>query len=696
MEIDSLQPILSWVSAHPYASYLVIFLISLAESLFLVGFLIPGLTLMLAIGTLIGAGYIEFWPAMIASILGAVAGDGLSFKIGQHYQQRMRDWYIFRRYPDLIVRCEKFFARHGSTSVIIGRFAGPLRAMIPAIAGMMKMPPLQFYIVNIISALLWAPSHLLPGVLFGNALSSLPPEISKKLVTVVFITLMILWFITQIIKMFWRAFKHRVNRWGTKIWFYAEANSFQYLQRIIKHPLTHKKHQVDSFLFLIFALILTTLFILLTKAHILVTGFNPFFKHLALLLNYSPSVSNILLAIDSNTSELVIISIFIGYFIFFSINDTFNEDKLNKTIFHRKFLLNRHLYLSTGLLTSFFVITYLISLLVKYPTPYQLTYSYTNLYSTSFPNTSMGLLTLLVGYIGIIKYCNDPKLYNKSSFSFYASSILIIFILLKLYLGYTWLSDLIGAILISSCLLLIFCIIYWQKPVQNIDLKKFHIVSWIIISIVVITNTLHVYLTHHVDEYNITTVRQNVDTYELPMADWQKQADLFNTSTDPIINVQWLGDLEKIQTILLASKWQAHPSLDFKSMLLFLENNPDISKLPVLPSYFQDHHVRLVFSKPSTNNKILILRLWQSQYLINNQTLWVGTVEYLKPLQYFNTITVLRHWPQREFSDALDVLTETLKKNKSIHYNIIVNKDHVLTDGDLEIMLISQLDNLKN
>ena len=103
MEIDSLQPILSWVSAHPYASYLVIFLISLAESLFLVGFLIPGLTLMLAIGTLIGAGYIEFWPAMIASILGAVAGDGLSFKIGQHYQQRMRDWYIFRRYPDLIV-----------------------------------------------------------------------------------------------------------------------------------------------------------------------------------------------------------------------------------------------------------------------------------------------------------------------------------------------------------------------------------------------------------------------------------------------------------------------------------------------------------------------------------------------------------------------------------------------------------------
>jgi len=410
------------------------------------------------------------------------------------------------------------------------------------------------------------------------------------------------------------------------------------------------------------------------------------------LLNYSPSFSNYLLAIDSNTSELVIISIFIGYFIFFSINDTFNEDKLNKTIFNKNIILNRHLYLSAGLLTSFFVITYLISLVVKYPTPYQLSYTFTNLYSTSFPNTSIGLLTLLVGYIGIIKYCNDPKLYNKSSFSFYAATIMIFFIMIKLYLGYTWLSDLLGAILVSCCLLLIFCIIYWQKPVQNIDLKKFHIVSLIIIGSVVTVNTLHVYFTHNFHGYNIATLQQNVETQDLAMTDWQKQTDLFNGSTDPIINVQWLGDLEKIQTALKLQGWQEQPSLNFKSMLVFLENTPDISKLPVLPSYYQDHHVRLVFSKVTQNNKILTLRLWQSQYLINTKTLWVGTIEYLKPQPYFNTVTVLKHWPQREFSDALDIFMDTLKKDKSLHYNLIINKDHVLTDGDLEIILISQLD----
>jgi len=319
MEIDNIQPLLAWISNHPNFSYLFIFLISLAESLVIIGFIIPGLTLMIAIGTLVGAGYIAFWPAMIAATLGAVAGDGLSFKIGQHYQQSIRDWFIFRRYPDFILKCEKFFARHGSKSVVIGRFAGPMRPMIPAIAGMMKMPQWEFYIVNIISALLWAPSHLLPGVVFGNTLMALPPGISKKLATMVFVVMSLMWLITKIIIIFWQGFRRRVQRWGTRIWIFAESNSYQYLQRIIKHPLTHKKHQVDSFIYLIFSFIVTILVIIFTKTHILVTALNPFFKHMALLLNYSPAVNNFLLILDSNTSEIVLIIIFFAFFIFFQI-----------------------------------------------------------------------------------------------------------------------------------------------------------------------------------------------------------------------------------------------------------------------------------------------------------------------------------------------------------------------------------------
>ncbi|MBP9722956.1 MAG: VTT domain-containing protein [Gammaproteobacteria bacterium] len=691
MDSDFYNVILNWVSDNPNYSYFLIFLISLAESLVVVGLIIPGLTIMLAIGTVIGAGYISLWPAMFASILGAVVGDGISYQIGRHFQQSIRNWYVFRKYPEIIIRCENFFARHGKKSVAIGRFAGPVRPMIPAIAGMMKMPPMQFYFVNIISAILWSPSHLLPGILFGNALQSMPPGISKKLTVIVFITLLGIWFISIIIKKFWRSLKRRFNRWGTRIWMYAEDNSYTVLQNIIKHPLTHKKHQVDSFLFLILAFTLTILFIIGVKTHFTFTGLNPLFKHLALLLNTSTELNRVLLILDSNVSEIVLLSIFLGYFVYFSVTAAFNRDRINTKILSKHFIVNRAIYISTGLLAAFFLSTYLIAHIVKYPMPYQLSYTYANLYSTSFPNTSVGLLALLIGYVGIIKYSSNPKEYVKSSYNFYAGTILIFFCLLKLYLGYIWLSDIFGAILISCCLLLIFCIFYWQKPIENINKQNFNIASLVIILSIVTVNTTISYLKNTTTEYNLATIRQNLDTDELNMSVWQAQSNLFSNSTDPIINIQWLGDLDTIKQQLTNKNWYQPPTFGFKSMLSFLEVNPEITNLPVLPTYYQDHLPVLVLSKKDQNNRILTLRLWQSPYIIANQTLWVGTIEYFKPQKIFNNFTVLKHWPQREFSDAPNSLIANLDKKN--HYKIINVPQQNLTDDELKIILISE--NLK-
>lgn len=695
MDLDSLQPLLVWVRDNPNLSYLLIFLLSLAESLIVVGLIIPGITIMAIIGTLIGAGYISLWPSMIAAILGAILGDGLSYAIGRKFQQHIRNWRIFRRYPDIILKCEKFFARHGGKSVVFGRFAGPIRPMIPAIAGMMKMPPLQFYVVNIISALLWAPSHLLPGVIFGNALVNLPPGISKKIITVVICALTAIWLTSKIIKTLWHNLKRKVHRWGTRIWFYVENNSLTFLQKIIKHPLTHRKHQADSFLFLLLTFFVTIIFITLTKLHIIITVFNPFFKHLALILN-TQSISNILLILDSNSSESILLLIFIGYFIYFAINSTFNKHKLNTTIFNHQIILNRHLYLSSGLLISFFLTTYIISHIVKYPTPYQLSYVYTNLYSTSFPNTSIGLLTLLLGYIAVIKYCNDPKQYQQSSYNIYAGLILTIFIGFKLYLGYVWLTDVIGAILISSCLLLIFCIFYWQKPIENINIKNFNLVSLSLISCIIVANTGVYYFQKNHDQYNINTVRQNLDTEQLLYQDWQHQQDLFIHVSDPIINIQWLGNIDTINALLRKQGWEEQPRFNFKTMLVFLENNPAMTSIPLLPTYYQDHAAVLVMSKLDQNNKIITIRLWQSEYTlakdnINTQTLWVGTVEYFKPQKLFNFITILRHWPQREFSDAAHSFVNILNKIPEVKCKVITDSNQTLTDDNLKIMLVTFL-----
>ena len=80
---DLFQQILDWVALHPYWSGAIIFLVAMAESLAIVGMMIPGVVIMFGIGALIAAGSIEFWPAMIAAVAGAVVGRVVVDRLGE-------------------------------------------------------------------------------------------------------------------------------------------------------------------------------------------------------------------------------------------------------------------------------------------------------------------------------------------------------------------------------------------------------------------------------------------------------------------------------------------------------------------------------------------------------------------------------------------------------------------------------------
>jgi membrane protein DedA with SNARE-associated domain len=74
------------------------------------------------------------------------------------------------RYPGVIAQSEAFFHRWGSLAVFFARFVPPIRAFVPITAGALGMSPLRFYAINIPAILLWAPAHILPGVLAVSAL----------------------------------------------------------------------------------------------------------------------------------------------------------------------------------------------------------------------------------------------------------------------------------------------------------------------------------------------------------------------------------------------------------------------------------------------------------------------------------------------------------------------------------------------
>lgn len=159
-----------WIHAHPQWLFLFIMLSAATEALAIIGIIIPGIVLLFVAGTLVGKGYLSFEAALIASWTGAFIGDTLSFFIGKLFHSHIRNWYLFKKHKNWIDKGEAFFLKHGALSIFIGRFAGPLRAILPLTAGMMGMPTLRFIVTVFIAGALWCPIYLTPGYLVGASM----------------------------------------------------------------------------------------------------------------------------------------------------------------------------------------------------------------------------------------------------------------------------------------------------------------------------------------------------------------------------------------------------------------------------------------------------------------------------------------------------------------------------------------------
>jgi membrane protein DedA with SNARE-associated domain len=166
-----LSAISDFVGAYPNFAFVAVFLLAMSEAVPVIGTVVPGSTLILAISTLATHVAVSPWPLVLAAVIGAIIGDGLSFWLGQRYQRGILLAWPLHDYPQFIVRSEAFIAKHGVASVFLARFTAVVRAFVPLIAGILKMPSRQFYAANILSALVWAPMHVLPGVLLALAMN---------------------------------------------------------------------------------------------------------------------------------------------------------------------------------------------------------------------------------------------------------------------------------------------------------------------------------------------------------------------------------------------------------------------------------------------------------------------------------------------------------------------------------------------
>jgi membrane protein DedA with SNARE-associated domain len=163
------QPVIDFIQVHSVWVAPIIFAVSFGESLAFLSLLFPGTAILLAAGTLVPSGVLPLWPMLMSAVAGAVLGDGVSFWIGKRFGYRVEGVWPFTRHSKLVPRGIAFFEHHGVKSIFIGRFFGPMRAVVPLAAGILRMPTGRFWVANVTSAFIWAPGVLFPGAVLGYA-----------------------------------------------------------------------------------------------------------------------------------------------------------------------------------------------------------------------------------------------------------------------------------------------------------------------------------------------------------------------------------------------------------------------------------------------------------------------------------------------------------------------------------------------
>lgn len=169
------QDSLALVEAHRAWAGPIMFALAFCESLAVVSLVVPATSILAGAGALLGLGTIA-WTAVLWAAAGATLGDAVSYWVGLWLGPDARRVWPFRNDPELFDRAHHLFARYGVFAVFIGRFFGPLRALVPLAAGVTAMPQLRFQVANLLSALVWAPAIMMPGAALGMGFGALSVE----------------------------------------------------------------------------------------------------------------------------------------------------------------------------------------------------------------------------------------------------------------------------------------------------------------------------------------------------------------------------------------------------------------------------------------------------------------------------------------------------------------------------------------
>lgn len=151
-------------------AYAVVGLLAFGEAAAFVGLFLPGETALLVGGVLAANGRVSLPVLLVVAAVAAVAGDSVGYEIGRHFGPPLRRSRLGRLVGEQRwSRAEAYVLRRGGPAVLLGRWVGVLRALVPALAGMTRMPYRRFLAWNAAGGVAWASTVVLVGYAAGAA-----------------------------------------------------------------------------------------------------------------------------------------------------------------------------------------------------------------------------------------------------------------------------------------------------------------------------------------------------------------------------------------------------------------------------------------------------------------------------------------------------------------------------------------------
>jgi membrane-associated protein len=155
-----------------------------AETGLLIGFFLPGDTLLFTAGFFAAQGHLPLAGVMVVIFLAAIIGDNVGYTVGKKSGPRLfkkQDGLIFRQ--EYILKAEKFYEKHGGKTIILARFVPIVRTFAPIVAGIGKMDHKRFMAYNIVGSAIWTSSIVLLGYWLGNLID--PHTMEKYIIAAV-------------------------------------------------------------------------------------------------------------------------------------------------------------------------------------------------------------------------------------------------------------------------------------------------------------------------------------------------------------------------------------------------------------------------------------------------------------------------------------------------------------------------------